>query len=97
MTEKYNDYLYGATFEVITDNNRLTYIFTTAKLDATCQHWLATLAYYNCKIKYRSEKNNTDSLSRLHEKEIKNQTTVFLDVLKAISQSIIVQKIRSLL
>ena len=32
VTEKYHDYLYGATFEVITDNNPLTYVFTTAKL-----------------------------------------------------------------
>ena len=34
ITEKFNDYLYGAEFEVVTDNNPLTYIFTTAKLDA---------------------------------------------------------------
>ena len=40
VTEKYHDYLYGATFEVITDNNPLTYVFTTAKLDATGQRWL---------------------------------------------------------
>ena len=44
--------------------------------------------------KIQKWKNNTDadSLSRLHEKEITNQATVFPDVLKAISPSIIVQK-----
>ena len=46
VTEKYHDYLYGATFEVITDNNPLTYVFTTAKLDATGQRWLAALSNY---------------------------------------------------
>ena len=84
MTRKYHDYLYGATFEVITDNNPLTYVFTTAKLDATIKRWPTALANYNC------TKRNTeaDSFFRLHE----NETTVFPDVLKAISQSIIVQK-----
>ena len=35
ITEKFRDYLYGGTFEVFTDNNPLTYILTSAKLDAT--------------------------------------------------------------
>ena len=30
-----------------TDNNPLTYILTTAKLDATGQRWVASLANYN--------------------------------------------------
>ena len=37
MCEKFHDYLYGSSFEVFTDNNPLTYVFTTAKLDATGQ------------------------------------------------------------
>ena len=32
------------------DNNLLTYILTTAKLDATGQRWVASLANYNFKI-----------------------------------------------
>ena len=44
ITEKYHDYLYGASFEVLMDNNPLTYIFTTAKLDATGHRWLAALS-----------------------------------------------------
>ena len=32
VTEKFHDYLYGAEFHVVTVNNPLTYVFTTAKL-----------------------------------------------------------------
>ena len=37
VTERFHEYLYGGHFEVYTDNNPLTYILTTAKLDATGQ------------------------------------------------------------
>ena len=37
VTERFHEYLYGRHFEVYTDNNPLTYILTTAKLDATGQ------------------------------------------------------------
>ena len=49
------------------DNNQLTYILTTAKLDATGQRWVASLANYNFKIFYRSGKLNVeaDALSRI--------------------------------
>ena len=43
VVEKFHDYLYGSKFEAVTDNNSLTYIFTTAKLDATGQRWVAAL------------------------------------------------------
>ncbi|XP_052256394.1 uncharacterized protein LOC127861754 [Dreissena polymorpha] len=67
ITEKFHDYLYGATFEVVTDNNPLTYVTTTAKLDATGQRWMAALVNYNFTTRYRPGKNNADadSLSRL--------------------------------
>ena len=35
ITGKFHEYLYGDEFQVFTDNNPLTYILTTAKLDAT--------------------------------------------------------------
>lgn len=35
LCEKFHDYLYGQNFTVMTDNNPLTYILTTTKLDAT--------------------------------------------------------------
>ena len=44
IMERFHEYLYGGYFEVYTDNNPLTYILTTAKLDATGQRWVASLA-----------------------------------------------------
>ena len=87
VVEKFHDYLYGSKFEAVTDNNPLTYIFTTAKLDATGQRWVASLSNYNFCIKYRSGKNNADadSLSRLEHPESEN--IIFPEVLKAICQS----------
>ena len=35
IMERFHEYLYGGHSEVYTDNNPLTYILTTAKLDAT--------------------------------------------------------------
>ena len=55
VCEKFHENLYGSNFEAVTDNNPLTYIFTTAKLDATGQRWIAALSDYNFTIKYRSE------------------------------------------
>ena len=71
VTEKFNDYLNGAECEVVTDNNPLTYVFTTAKLNVTGQQWLAELSNYNCSISYHSGKQNADadSLSRAHGPE----------------------------
>ena len=70
ITEEFHDYLYGANFDVVTDNNPLTYVFTTATLDATGQRWLAELSNYNCSISYRSGKRNADAdgLSRSKRK-----------------------------
>nr|KAG5707461.1 hypothetical protein BaRGS_011965 [Batillaria attramentaria] len=67
VTEKFKDYLYGSKFTVITDNNPLTYVLTTAKLDATGHRWLAALAAYDFDIKYRPGEHNVDAdtLSRL--------------------------------
>ena len=67
VTERFHEYLYGGHFEVYTDNNPLTYILTTAKLDSTGQRWVASLANYNFKIFYRSGKLNVEAnaLSRI--------------------------------
>uniref|UniRef100_A0A669DKA6 Gypsy retrotransposon integrase-like protein 1 n=1 Tax=Oreochromis niloticus TaxID=8128 RepID=A0A669DKA6_ORENI len=61
ITDKFHDYLYGNTFTVITDNNPLTYLLTTAKLDATSYRWLAALSTYNFDIKYRAGRQNLDA------------------------------------
>ena len=67
VTERFHEYLYGGEFEVFTDNNPLTYILTSAKLDATGQRWVAALSIYNFQIYYRSGKTNAnaDALSRI--------------------------------
>ena len=67
VAERFHEYLYAGEFGVYMDNNPLTYILTTAKLDATGQRWVATLANYNFKIFYRSGKLNVeaDALSRI--------------------------------
>ena len=44
VTEKFHDYLFGNKFTALTDNNPLTYVLITAKLDATGHRWLAALA-----------------------------------------------------
>ena len=47
------------SFEVLTDNNPLTYVKTTAKLDACGLRWEAALSYYDFCI--RSGKSNIDA------------------------------------
>lgn len=68
ITEKFRDYLYYApTFTVYSDNNPLTYILSTAKLNATTSRWVAELADFHFTIKYRPGKENidADALSRM--------------------------------
>ena len=47
ITDRFHEYLYGGQFDVYMDNNPLTYILTSAKLDATGQRWVASLANYD--------------------------------------------------
>ena len=61
ITNQFHEYLYGGTFEVHTNNNPLTYILTTTKLDATGQRWVMSLANYNFTITYHSGKHNIDA------------------------------------
>ncbi|KAK3690833.1 hypothetical protein RRG08_021532 [Elysia crispata] len=68
VCEKFNDYLWGAPkFLVRTNNNPLTYVLTTAKLDATGLRWLAALAAFDFEIEYTPgvSNQNADALSRL--------------------------------
>jgi transposase InsO family protein len=77
VSEKFHDYLYGHNFTVITDNNPLTYVLTSAKLDATGHRWLAALSSYNFSIHYRPGKANVDAdtLSRMPSQEVEEITT----------------------
>ena len=68
VTEQFRDYLYYAPeFVVYTDNNPLTYVLTSAKLNATGLRWVGELADFNFEIRYRPGRLNTDadSLSRI--------------------------------
>ena len=71
-------------FDVHTDNNPLTYVLTTAKLDAMRQRWIASLATYNFHIHYKSGKSNVeaDALSRINWK--KCDETIQADSVQAI-------------
>ena len=64
VTEQFHEYLspYGKNrneFVVCTDNNPLTYIFSSANLDAAGQCWVARLASYNFSLEYHEGKDNT--------------------------------------
>lgn len=68
VTEKFRDYLYYApTFTVYSDNNPLTYVLSTAKLNATGCRWVAELSDFHFTIRYRPGRENidADTLSRL--------------------------------
>ena len=81
VMEQFHEYLspYGKNrneFVVHTDNNPLTYIFSSANLDAAGQRWVACLTSYNFFLEYQKGKDNTvaDFLSwmseRLPEEEV---------------------------
>ena len=83
VTEQFHEYLspYGKNrkeFVVCTDNNPLTYIFSTANLDAAGQRWVAHLTNYNFTLEYQKGTDNTvaDFLScmddRLTEGEVQD-------------------------
>ena len=67
VVEKLHEYLYGSTFNVYTDNNPLTYILTTARLDTASHQRVATIANYNFWLHYQAGKANIDAnpLSRV--------------------------------
>ena len=86
VTDQFHEYLtpYGKNqneFVVRTDNNPLTYIFSSASLDAAGQRWVAKLADYNFALEYQKGKDNTvaDFLSRVEDRlpgpEVENYLT----------------------
>uniref|UniRef100_A0A3P8TE73 Gypsy retrotransposon integrase-like protein 1 n=2 Tax=Amphiprion percula TaxID=161767 RepID=A0A3P8TE73_AMPPE len=99
ICERFRDYLFHApSFVVYTDNNPLTYVLTTAKLNASGQRWVAELADFNFSIKYRPGKTNADAdgLSRMpmdFEDYMRHCThSVSQDAVTATQQSILVQQ-----
>ena len=61
ITDKFYEYLYGSEFQVYTDNNPLTYVLTTVKLDATGHRWVAALSNYTFSIIYKPGKCHQDA------------------------------------
>ena len=66
VTEKFSDYLLSNQFTVYTDNNPLTHVLSSAKLDATGQRWASAQGQYNFNIVYRAGLNNkgAEAMSR---------------------------------
>ena len=66
---------------VRTDNNPLTYIFTSTNLDAAGQRWVAQLASYNFSLEYQKGKDNTvaDFLSQMDERLPKEEVQEYLN------------------
>ena len=86
VCDKFNDYLAGRRFTVLTDNNPLTYVLTSAKLDACGHRWVAALASYDFSITYRPGKSNADgdAMSRHPLLEKVNTEEVSSEVIKAL-------------
>lgn len=90
VVDKFHDFLYGVRFTVRTDNNPLTYVLTTAKLNATGHRWLAALATYDFTIQYRPGRQNIDAdlLSRNRSTEsLEKWKEIPLSGIKAVCQS----------
>ena len=86
VTEQFHEYLspYGKNrneFVVCTDNNLLTYIFSSANLDAAGQHWVAHLASYSFSLEYQKGKDNTvaNFLSQMNERLPEEEVQEYLD------------------
>ena len=86
VTEQFHEYLspYGKNrnqFVVCTDNNPLTYIFSSANLDAAGQRWVAHLASYNFSLEYQKGKDNmvADFLSWMNERLPEEEVQEYLN------------------
>ena len=66
ITDKFHEYLYGSQFQVYMDNNPLTYVLTTTKLDATGHRWVAALSNYTLSILYKPGKGHKDADALSH-------------------------------
>ena len=67
VTEHFKEYLPYQSFLVKTDNNPLTYIMMTPKLDAMDHWWVGALAQLNFELEYQKGHDDTvvDTLSQV--------------------------------
>ena len=84
VCEKFHEYSYGSKpFEIYTDNNPLTYVLTSAKLDACGQRWVAKLTNCNFTIRYRCGQSSAeaDAPSRISwPKVLSNHEDIDIDL-----------------
>ena len=91
VTDCFHEYLYGGTFDMYTDNNPLTYILTTAKLDAMGHRWVASLGPYHFNFHYKPGKlnSNADALSRIDWRSVMaEEVKATMDLMQWIEQSL---------
>ena len=74
ITDRFADTLCSGPFTVYTDNNPLTYVMTSAKLNATTLRWANELADYQFTLKYKPGKSHgdADGLSRVSEESLED-------------------------
>ena len=77
VMDRFHEYLCGGQFDVYTDNNPLTYILTSAKLDAMGQRWVTSLANYDFRIFSKSGKSNVEADALSH---IPRTSNILIDV-----------------
>ena len=89
ITEQFQEYLYRNNSDVYTDNNPLTYVLTTAKLDVVGHRWVTSLANYNFHLHYQSGRSNVeaDALSRINWG--KNDQTFPAEAIKAFVTAVV--------
>lgn len=102
VTEKFADYLALKHFTVLTDNNPLTYILTTAKLDATGQRWASALGEFDFDLIYRPGLRNTDAdamsrypYERLNTEEVKIENSTVKTICSSITSHPLIEVIPS--
>ena len=86
VTSHFHEYLYRGIFDTYRDNNPLTNILTSAKLDAIGQRWIASLGPYNFSLHYNPSHQNTvaDSLSRIPWENAMFYDEIDYNVVKAV-------------
>ena len=84
ITEQFHEYLYGNTFDVYTNNNPLTCVLMTAKLDAMGHRLIAGLANYNFHIHYQSGRSNVEANALSRSDWEKDDKTLPADSIQAI-------------
>lgn len=93
VVDQVKNYLYGASFVMKTDNNPLTYLLSSANLDATRHRWLAVLSGFQFSLKYcpGTRNRDVDALSQRPyslARESKSLTHVTSEGVQALCQGI---------